>query len=258
MIFSGVKSIVIPEGNVTAIHSGNGLVWSAVDKYTWESVAASIAAGTYKTRYTIGDTVPLDLGNEGVVNMQIVGFDVDTLTGGGTAAISWISKEILTTPRAMNPELIVNADGTYQEGTGAVGGWAKSAMRTYLEENIKPLIPANVAALIKSVTKYSMSCDAAGTIISDEQTEDMVWLPSHREIYNMKLFETKGEAYSKVFTNATSRAKYRLGADATSSWWLRTVNDDSDAHGFMKVNASGTDGRDVAEGEWGVVLGFCT
>ena len=73
---------------------------------SWEQILASVADGTYKTKYRVGNYKPLDLGAQGTVNMQIAGFDKDTLTSGGTAPISWISKELLTSTQRMNPDLV--------------------------------------------------------------------------------------------------------------------------------------------------------
>ena len=70
----------------------------------WAAVFTSIKAGTYATDYAIGDTVPLDLGAEGIINMQIAAFDTDDLAdGSGKAPITWISKELLATSKRMNP-----------------------------------------------------------------------------------------------------------------------------------------------------------
>ena len=78
-----------------------------VYKWSWEGVLARIDNGTYATEYAIGDTIPLDLGNEGVVNMQIAAFDADDLAdGSGKAKITWISKELLATSHRMNPALV--------------------------------------------------------------------------------------------------------------------------------------------------------
>lgn len=77
--------------------------------YTWDAVIANCARGKYASIYKIGDTVPLDLGSEGIVNMEIVGIDVDELAdGSGVAPLTWISKELLGTNKRMNPELVTN------------------------------------------------------------------------------------------------------------------------------------------------------
>ena len=63
---------------------------------SWEDIIASVNDGTYKSKYKIGDTKSMDLGSEGVVEMQIAAFDADELAdGSGTAAITWISKQLL-------------------------------------------------------------------------------------------------------------------------------------------------------------------
>lgn len=70
---------------------------------SWDVILASIDNGTYRTKYKVGNYKPLDLGAEGIVNMQIVGMDVDTKASSGTAAISWLSKELLKTGKRWNP-----------------------------------------------------------------------------------------------------------------------------------------------------------
>ena len=70
----------------------------------WATILAAIDDGTYRSKYKVGNYKALDLGSEGVVNMQIAGFDKDTLAdGSGMAPISWISQELLTTSHRMNP-----------------------------------------------------------------------------------------------------------------------------------------------------------
>ena len=71
---------------------------------SWDEIIAACNDGTYATKYKIGNYKPLDLGSEGIVNMQIAGKDVDELAdGSGMAKLSWISKELLNTPHRWNP-----------------------------------------------------------------------------------------------------------------------------------------------------------
>lgn len=71
---------------------------------SWDEIIAACSDGTYATKYKIGNYKPLDLGSEGIVNMQIAGKDVDELAdGSGMAKLSWISKELLNTPHRFNP-----------------------------------------------------------------------------------------------------------------------------------------------------------
>ena len=71
---------------------------------SWDEIIAACNDGTYATKYKIGNYKPLDLGSEGIVNMQIAGKDVDELAdGSGMAKLTWISKELLNTPHRFNP-----------------------------------------------------------------------------------------------------------------------------------------------------------
>lgn len=251
MNFDDVTAIQIPEGNVKSIAIGGVTVWEApvVDKYTWDAVFASIDAGTYAADYAIGDTVPLNLGSEGIINMQIAAFDADDLAdGSGKAPITWIVKELLVTTHRMNPERAANGDGTYQEGTGAIGGWEKTEMRTYLKETIKPLIPENVRSAIKEVTKTHDAYNTAGTKFTQTSIED-VWVPDYNEVFD------SSSPYKAMFPDAASRKKYKVGATSASSWWLSSAY----SYGtFYYVTSAGYNNSENAYKSYGVALGFCT
>lgn len=245
-----VKAIAIPEGNVKSIAIGGVNVWNEpssepVDKYTWEAVFASVDSGTYATDYAIGDTVPLDLGTEGVINMQIAAFDTDDLAdGSGKAPITWIAKELLKTKKHMNPSVVANGDGTYKEGTGTIGGWEKCAIRAHLKETIKPLIPANVRNSIKEVTKTHPAYNTTGTKIT-QTTNDDVWIPSKVEVFD--------DQYKQFFTDFGT---IKTVAGTASGWKLRDAMSNKETYA---VNSAGS------KEAWqqitiisGICLCFCT
>lgn len=227
--------------------------------YTWDAVIANCASGKYASIYRIGDTIPLDLGSEGIVNMEIVGIDVDELAdGSGVAPLTWISKELLGTSKRMNPELVTNDDGTYQEGTGTIGGWSKTEMHTYMNGTVKNLIPENVRTGIKTVNKtyygYKNSTSSSGTSFRDVCADDC-WIPSYREIFGGTSCENSGPIYSAVFNSAETRKKTKYNSSSTSRWWLRSANN---ASGFRYVTVSGYYSSSIAYDSNGVALGFCT
>lgn len=234
-------------GQIRAIEDYPGVC----DPYTWTGVAANIADGSYATTYKVGDTVPLDLGSEGLVNMQIVGIDVDDLAdGSGKAPISWISEGLLKTIRRYNPPKSAET-----EGTGMLGGWEKSEMRTYLNDTIKPLIPSDVQAMIKTVTKYSKGCDVSGTIVKNAVTEDAVWIPSVAEMIGLsEYYESTGPQYNGYFVTAADRIKYNQSGSAWN-WRLRTGSDSNNC-GF--ITHQGGIGFDYAYNQYYIALGFCT
>lgn len=238
MNFATLKGLTIPEGSVESIAIGGQTVWAKAPDDPWAAVFASIDDGTYKEKYSIGDTVPLDLGSEGVVNMEVVGIDVNDLAdGSGKAPISWISKETLNTEHRMNPALVTNDDGTYQEGTGTIGGWGSSEMRAYLNNTILPLIPENVRGMIKTVTNKQDSYNTAGTK-ETQYTEDSVWIPLHTG---------GGLTYSKKKRNQTNNPV---------AWWCRDALFTSS---FYCIDTTGSFGAiKNANLKYSIALGFCT
>ncbi len=73
---------------------------------SWDDIIAACADGTYATKYSVGDTKLIELGTEGTVAMQIVAMDMDNLAdGSGKAPITWLSEQLLTTSKRMNPSL---------------------------------------------------------------------------------------------------------------------------------------------------------
>ena len=220
---------------------------------TWDQILAACANGTAATKYKVGNYKPLDLGTEGIVNMQIVAKNKDALaSGSGNAPLSWVSMETQATKHRMNPDR-AGSSGNYTEGTGAIGGWEKSEMRTYLKNTVKPLIPQAVRSGIKEVTKYSQIYNSAGSSVNNVSTTDDVWIPSGREVFGNT--ETSGPVYTDLFADANSCKKSQVGATSASWWWLRSA---SGNNSFFGVGSNGGYDASIANYSGGVALGFCT
>ena len=213
---------------------------------SWEQIIESVDNGTY-CKYDIGSYKPLDLGTEGIINMQIVGIDVDEDVNGNKVPLTFIGIELLATKHRMNPS---NSNGAI--GTGGNGGWENCEMRTYLKETIKPLIPEVVRNHIVEVTKIQSTVTDGSRIADGQTTVDDVWIPSNHEVGFGNTYETKGAVYSGIFTNATSRIKKWNGT--ATLWWTRSANG---SNYFRRVNDGGGDGNSYAYGSFGVALGFC-
>jgi len=232
-------------------------------KDSWEQIIASVNDGTYKNKYKIGDTKSLDLGPEGVVDMQIVAFDADELEdGSGKAAITWISKQLLNSEHRMNPSTEMDystSQGSYKTGTGGTGGWRDSEMRIWLKRCIKPLIPSIVQRSIKPVKKYSTSFDNFNKKVENEMTVDDLWIPSLREVFgdisnnHSSNIESKGPTYTELFASTEDRMKSHIESE-TCSWWMRSANLN---YYFSDVSQYGFNNYYYSEFEQGVALGFC-
>lgn len=217
--------------------SGGGGGDKPWEEMTWDEVIAATKNGNYKN-FEIGAMKELDLGTEGIVHMQIVGIDVDDLAdGSGKAPLTFISHELLATKYNMNS---INR---------TTGGWESTAMRTYLKNTIKPLIPAAVAAGIKEVTKYSKSVDPAN---NNATTTDDVWIPSSREIFGDTSYESSGPVYTDLFDSWSARVKNLNGS--VYIWWLRSAYSTSN---FLRVDYNGNEDSNIANRTYGVALGFC-
>ena len=213
----------------------------------WSTIAASTINGTYKTKYSIGDTKSVDLGTEGTHLMQLVAFDADDKAdGSGKAPMTWVMKDLLKTNHRMN---LSKVDG--QEGTGTLGGYDKTEMKSYLTETILPLFPADIRNNIVPVMKHQKAYDASGTAFQESTTETL-WIPGHKEIFNSTSYDTDGSAYSDVFKDSASRIKKRNGS--AYFWWLRSANNTAS---FRGVSSYGYDSNGIASSSNGVCPGFC-
>ena len=186
----------------------------------------------------------LDLGTEGKHLMEIVAFDEDDRAdGNGKAGITWISKTLLNNSYAMNHS------GATQ------GGWENSAMRSYLKNTIKPLIPATVRNAIVEVSKVSTTYENGTLVANGQTTTDDVWIPSNHEIYTGGSYENTGATYVDKFSDNSKRIKKKLGLTTADTWWTRSVNSGTN---YRYVRDTGALNQIACTNTYGVALGFCT
>lgn len=111
----------------------------------WETIIAKIANGT--AAYKVGNYKPMNLGNEGPVNMQIVAENTDEMEDGTKARYSWLSMELLKTKKRWNPDLeyntrevdagnawIVNPEGGWMTNVVTPGKTAKAQFNVLCHE----------------------------------------------------------------------------------------------------------------------------
>lgn len=201
----------------------------------WDTILANIEDGSYADKYTVGNYKPLDLGDEGIVNMQLVAKKADALSdGSGSAATTWISIELLKNYKRMNPAF----DSSTNTG-GGVGGWETSELRSYLASKIKPLIPENVASNIKAVQKAFVALDASLQKYEGECSDEL-WVPSVRELcydyHRVSTQEENGPRYYAVYCDFESSVKYYN--DHGNFYYLRSVRDQNRYYAVSPTNVS--------------------
>lgn len=253
--FKGWTPALAPIAEDTTYTAVFGLAGETIDD-DWSTILAN---PNYATDYSIGDTKAIDLGTEGMYLMKIVAIDADERAdGNGKAGITWISEKLLYTIRQMNPARM-GRSAPYTEGTGSIGGWDKSLMKSYLLSTIAPLVPAVVRDGIVPVKKYSCIYNTNGQPVNDVETSETLWIPSLFEVcpnnsdYSK---ETQGVSYSMAFPDASSRKKESTYLTTYYAWWTRTAQYGTS---YSVITSDGEPNYESSNARAaGIALGFCT
>lgn len=243
---ANIYPIVLDENNEVILRTN----FDSIED-SWEDILAAEEDGTYSTKYSVGDTKSVEIGDK-TVKMQIAAFDADTIAGtNDKAKITWVCKNCYADSVRMNP-------GTTN------GGWPASEMYSYLNDSTSGIynsIDSTVKTAIKTVVKPYWDWDAAAS--EEKASNDKLWLLSNQEVnfitsgsYHK---EDNGVTYSGLFPTAnnsgsTNRIKYNSSGSA-NTWWLRSSYNLSS---FVCMYGNGDAGNYYANNALGVVFGFCT
>lgn len=138
------------------------------------------------------------------------------------------------------------------------GGWASSAMRSWLNTRILEAIPDQWRLILQKVDVKS----TAGNMSTTEfvTSEDYLWLPSCKEVnINVSSAGYSGESNGTInlFPDNASRIKYmKNGEGAAGNWWLRSPSTGSTTN-FHYVGPDGSGSGSGASNTLGVCFGFC-
>lgn len=234
-----------PWGAINAtIHYGEDAGVEITD--TWEQIISATHDGTYATNYHVHDYKTIDMGAEGTITYEIVGIDQDVKENGDVVPLTFLAKQPLATKHRMNPAY---SAGT--SGTGCLGGYPVSEMKTYLDTTIKALLPEVVQTNLTPVVKHSIGFTASGEVFTEMSSVETIWIPSYREIFG--IYESMGPVYSP-----STRIRYN-GSDPIF-WWVRSgfFYEEVGASVFRIVGDDGIDSGGIgASSAYGVVPGFC-
>lgn len=225
------------------IHYGEAAGVEITD--TWEQIISATQDGTYSTKYHLHDYKMIDMSAEGTITYEIVGIDKDVKENGDVVPLTFLAKQALATTHRMNPDY---SAGT--SGTGCLGGYPASEMKTYLDTTIKALLPEVVRTNLTPVVKHSIGFTASDEVFTEMISTETIWIPSAREIFG--IYESTGPVYSPS-------TRIRYNGNNPIFWWLRSgfFNELVGAHNFRRVDDNGFDDRGSASNAIGVVPGFC-
>lgn len=267
----GKGAIYVPSSMVEKYRAATN--WSAfriesIDDYpitnfdtiqdSWAQIAAAEANGTYKSKYSVGDTKSIEITVDGTtydLTMKIMAMDEDTLSdGSGKAKITW-GAELSPMAKRMNP-------------TGHLtDNWENSGIRAWLNSNVAAALENafgnNIA--IQSVKKKFYDY---GTL-SVKTCDDKVFIPSLGELkYNgqnssfLAATEPDSPDYTGAFggkglgTNESRTWYVKYSTAAVSvSWWVRSMVA-SASYGL--VNTAGNLNSTETDNTMYILPCFCT
>lgn len=181
------------------------------------------------------------------------------------AQLEWMSTSAISSyvPTGYNPAL----NGT-TEGTGTIGGYDKSKLKTYIDTTVWNSIPAAWQEVIKETKIVSSIYNTEGERIENEVTTAKLRIPSLGELvapttYPAYLRETEGPTYTEFATchiNLCKRASAvgAINGGYTESWatyWTRTPYNTS---ACVTISSNGVSNSPVNTSSNKIVLAFST
>ena len=150
------------------------------------------------------------------------------------------------------------------------GGWASSQMRKYIcgtslssySGTMISAIPAELRAVLKSVTKYTDNTGGGSSAASNvTATTDYFFLLSEFEVFGSISHSNENEknkqAQYAYYSAGNSTMKYKHNRTfARANWWLRSP-DVLYSNYFVEVNTNGKVSSDGANNSRGFAPGFC-
>ena len=215
---------------------------------SWSKIAANVKSGN-TSKYNIGDTKEVDLGDLGTHTVRIA--NMNECTNGETSE---------TACGFVVEFADIISEHQFNSTATNVGGWRDSELRTYINETIYKKLPTDLQNIVSSTKVISSHGITSGE--TNFETQDKLFLLSTEEVwvetnYDTSVGTSKQLDYYKnqgVTTSSyTSAIKQYKGIE--KSWWLRssysrTTND------FYRVNGSGGSIGNYASNSFGVSPAF--
>lgn len=177
---------------------------------SWAEIAEIAAAGQASTAYKVGDYKTMEISGYGTVEVEIVGFNQDTLSdGSGKAAITLGLKNVISK--------------TWKWTTSDVQKtWNNCSLRTSIAD-LKSSLPADLQAVIKPVKKTYKSNTSSGTA-TYATCDDYLWAFSAREFnFNAMSYYSEGNPYMWYNSNISAKLKKTLyGSTTVVGYWIRS------------------------------------
>lgn len=214
-------------------------IGTALNDMTWEQIQTISDGGKAVDYFNVGDTKNITV--DGVFYpVQIIGFNHDTKTDGGTAGITFQLVDCLNDTAELNNSNTNN------------GGWGSCAMRNSVLNSVLSNLPDDLQNVIKSVNKLTSAGNQSDTIST---TIDKLFLLSEVEIFGSTTYSKSGEGNQYAYYKAgNSRIKNVSGS--AHDWWERSPYR-GDSSSFCYVQSVGNSNSNYPITSNGVSFAFC-
>ena len=170
--------------------------------------------------YLIGQSRNISITGYGTLAFQLIGIGHDSLASGGTS-------KLLT---FQSIDIVCNHNMNSSNTTS--GGWASSAMRTFMNGELLSKFPQYVQDVIVEVKKpYCATANG-----STQYSNDKLFIASEKEIFGTSSYGNDGTQYEYWSINNTNNARIKKLNGSAQYWWMRSVRGST----FFRI--VGTDG----------------
>ena len=188
--------------------------------------------------YLIGQSRNILITGYGTFAFQLIGIGHDSLASGGTSKLLTFQSIDIVCSHNMNSSNTTS------------GGWASSAMRTFMNGELLSKFPQYVQDVIVEVKKpYCATANGA-----TQYSNDKLFIASEKEIFGTSSYGNDGTQYEYWSINNTNNARIKKLNGFEQHWWMRSVHDSTR---FRLVHTDGSAGNYIASGTYGCVPCFC-
>ena len=265
--------------NVVSSYDTSLVFIPALNDNSWETIRKISDAGTGANYWSIGDRKAVTLnGTMSKLTLSnfttyafIIGFNHNASVEGSNRIHFQIGKTALSggTDVCLVSGYYTNSDFYMNSSKTNSGGWNNSYMRkTILGTSLSSylgtfigVLPADLRAVLKSVTKYTDNTGNSSSESAVTATTDYVFLLSEYEVSGSISYananEKSKQAQYAYYSAGNSKFKYNYSETSNSvGWWFRSPYASS-FEKFVNVYAKGTVGNTNASSSLGVAPGFC-